>query len=195
MPRNPSAALARRVAADPRWRRLGVEAHGRVLTTSYVALLTELAPALAAAPDAILMIGVAGRARAVAVEQLATGRRSLLFPDARGRSGQTLVSTAARRRSLAPAEPARRALEAWALPCRLSRDAGRYLCNAAYFQALAEPVPTLFVHIPKPPRPDRRAGARRRPRRLGWDERLAAGLVEVALALLRQGRALKERAG
>ena len=29
-----------------------------------------------------------------------------------------------------------------------SRNAGRYLCNAGYFQALAEPCPVLFLHIP-----------------------------------------------
>lgn len=84
MPRNPSASAATRCAASPRWRILGIDARSRILTTSYAALARELDPALAASPDAVLMIGVAGRAKRVRVERRATSRRSTLFADAAG---------------------------------------------------------------------------------------------------------------
>ena len=60
------------------------------------------------------------------------------------------------------------AVRATAFPARLSRDAGRYLCNYAYWQALqrtnhGRPLVAL-IHIP-PVRlaPQRRPGKRRSP--------------------------------
>ena len=78
---NPSAEIARRVAASPRWRRLGIEAEALVMPTAYAAIEAVLAPALAGGFDAVLMIGVAGRARHVRVERRAANRASLLSPD------------------------------------------------------------------------------------------------------------------
>lgn len=188
MPRNPSGATARRLAASPRWRVLGVAAEARVLTTSYAALDDELTPALRTMPDAVLMTGVAGRARAVRVERRGTSRRSVLFADASGtrpkrvgEEGRTPV-----RRSSAPLEAARLALRRHRLPATLSRDAGRYLCNAAYYRALAAPCPVLFVHIPKTPRADRPTAAHRH--RGAPSDRLHAALFEIGVSLLRQAR-------
>ena len=70
------------------------------------------------------------------------------------------------------------------VPVAVSRDAGRYLCNAGYYRALAEPCPVLFVHVPpprtkRPVRPGRRPDASR-------EERALADLV---LLLARLGRA------
>jgi pyroglutamyl-peptidase len=71
--------------------------------------------------------------------------------------------------------------------CEPSRNAGRYLCNAAYYRALAAPMPVLFIHIPKARRAERRrAGAGPRP--LPWQEQLAAALENVALDLLASAR-------
>ncbi len=185
VPRNPSGVLARGVAASPRWRVLGIEAGCLVLPTTYRALGTSLAPALARAPDAVLMIGVAARSRVVRVEWRATARRSLLFPDAAGAlAGKPVLACRepGRRTSVAPVK-ALRPLRAAGIPSRISRDAGRYLCNAAYHQALASPCPVLFVHVPLPPRP--RAGARRRG--AGWETSLTRALVTVAAGLLRAG--------
>lgn len=193
MPRNPSAALARGVAAAPRWRVLGVAAESRILTTAYTALRTELDPALARAPDAVLMIGVAGRSRRIRVERRATRRRSLLFPDVFGAAAERaeMRDEPRERRSSPAAARALLALRREHVPARISRDAGRYLCNAAYFRALAGPAPTLFIHVPKPA--TARPGEARR-RRLSRDASLRAALVAIATQLLVRARRVADRA-
>lgn len=200
MAENPSAAIARRVAASPRWRRLGVEAEALVLPTAYAALEGMLAPALRAGFDAVLMIGVAGRARTVRVERRADNRASILLPDAGGRrrTAFAFVPGEGSRRSTVAAGRVLHRLRRHSVPCASSQDAGRYLCNASYFAALAEPAPVVFLHIPKPPprRPPRRPPGRpprrsRRRSRASWPERLAAGFVEVAIDLLAEARRRK----
>ena len=82
---NPSAEIARRVAASPRWRMHEVGAQTLILPTTYAALDEVLAPALGhEAPDALLMIGVAGRSTRVRIETRALNRASILAPDASG---------------------------------------------------------------------------------------------------------------
>jgi pyroglutamyl-peptidase len=192
MPRNPSAALARSVARSPRWRLNGVDVTCRILTTAYAALPGELDPLLADRPDAVLLIGVAGRETRIRVERRGTSRRSMLFPDVAGaiadkpRDGRI----DARWTRLAPVK-ALRALRSQALPSRISRDAGRYLCNASYYRALALPCPVVFIHIPKPPKPARRrAGPLNR---LSYDERLTAALVRIGELLVTQARSEQRR--
>ena len=195
MPRNPSAALARRVAASPRWRLLGSAAEALILTTAYGALAAELDPSLAHGPDGVLMIGVAGRSKRVRVERRATSRRSTLFPDVDGRRADRPSGSAGppARRTVVPPVRALRSLRAHGVPSRISHDAGRYLCNASYFRALARPVPVLFVHIPKPPRLARsRTDAPRDPR--PPEARLAQALVEIGLTMLRDARVAGRRA-
>ncbi|ACL59457.1 peptidase C15 [Methylobacterium nodulans] len=182
MPVNPSAALARRLAASPHLTRaLGGAPRLRILTTAYGAIVSELTPALTEDPGAVLMIGVAGRSRQVRVEVRALNRASRLFPDASGRIAARLAldpEGPALRRAGAVAVKAGALLRRRGLPAGLSRDAGRYLCNASYFRALAQPVPVLFLHIPRPPR----SGAR------AWEAGLAAAFAEVARLLALEGR-------
>ncbi len=185
MPRNPSAAAARAVAASPRWRLHGVKTQALILTTAYGTLAREFDPPLAARPDAVLMIGVAGRSKQVRVEWRATNRRSTLFPDVAGERAEMPVAGRSRPVRWTPLPPRKMllCLRRHGLPSRLSRDAGRYLCNAAYYRALGTGLPVLFIHIPKSPdpnRPGRRAGH--------WPQRLAAALAEIGLELLREGR-------
>ncbi len=188
MPRNPSAALARAVAASPRWRVQGVEARALILTTAYATLPGELDPALADRPDAVLMIGVAGRSSRIRVEWRATDRRSTLFPDVAGERAGARAPTkgSAVRRTPLPSRKLLLVLRRHDLPSRLSRDAGRYLCNASYFRALGTGLPVIFIHVPKTPDPDR-------PRQLGhpvrngrWARRLSAALTAIAVELLRE---------
>lgn len=183
MPRNPSARAARAVAASPRWRRLGIEVRLRILTTAYAAISLELEPALAEGPSAVLMIGVAGRSRRIRVERRATTRRSTLFPDLAGETAGRPAARSPPRWTAAPAEAARLAFARHGMPARLSRDAGRYLCNAAYFHALGSHAHALFIHMPKPSetqRPGRRRMTRKSP-----DQRLDDALVDVARLLVR----------
>lgn len=184
MPRNPSAVLAQAVAASPRWHLAGIAAEHRILTTAYATLPGELDPLLASSPDAVLLIGVAGRDPRVRVEWRGTSRRSRLFPDVTGATAAASATGRAgmHKTRIAPVK-ALRPLRAMALPSRISRDAGRYLCNAAYYRALALSRPVLFIHIPKPPRAShRRIGARHRQ---DYDRRLTAALVEIGRLLLR----------
>lgn len=196
MPRNPSGALALAVAASPRLRLHGIEARGFVLTTAYSTLAAELDPLLAAEPEVALLIGVAGRSTKVRLETRATSRRSTLFPDVRGdRPERPETRGDARRegvrRTRVDAAVGLAALRRHGLPARASRDAGRYLCNAAYFRALARSGPTLFIHIPKSPasRPRGRGGAGRgHPVGPGWSAALRDALVDMAIEMARQAR-------
>ncbi|WP_246688311.1 peptidase C15 [Methylobacterium sp. WL120] len=192
MPRNPSAALARRLERSSRLRlALGRALRVRVLDTTYDAVGTQLVPELTQAPAAVLMLGVASRAKRIRVEARACNRASRFYPDASGRPSASLT--------LDPAEPAARhavvAPQALAILRRHglavvgSRDAGRYLCNASYFRALAEPCPVLFVHIP-PVSSVKRPRDAVRPQRGRLDPAAQAqALTEVALVLCVRGRA------
>jgi pyroglutamyl-peptidase len=189
IPNNPSAVAAARLARSPRWRRLGIDAEALVITTVYAAVAEELLPALAErAPDALLMIGVAGRSRAVRVETRALNRASILLPDAAKKRPARLTLDRAVLVRKTKAHPQRQvvALKRHGFRARTSIDAGPYLCNAGYFAALTQPVPVLFVHIPKPGRGRRKAPGLRL--REGWHGQLEAALSGIALDLLRQAR-------
>ncbi|GJD77440.1 peptidase C15 [Methylobacterium gregans] len=184
-PENPSAALARAVGQRLR-RAPGGAARVLVLRTAYGAIPDALLPALAEAP-AVLMLGVATRARRIRVEIRARNRASRLYPDASGRAaGRALLDPAAPAgRNGAATAQALAGLRRHGLDARLSNDAGRYLCNASYFAALGTGLPALFVHIPPVPRT-------RRPRRPGVGAaalpRQAAALADIARLLARRAR-------
>jgi LAO/AO transport system kinase len=160
----------------PRWRLHGVDAQALILTTAYGTLAREFDPPLAGRPDAVLMIGVAGRSKGVRVEWRATTRRSTLFPDVAGERAEKPVAGRSRPVRSTPLPPRKMllVLRRHGLPSRLSRDAGRYLCDAAYYRALGTGLPVLFIHIPKDPDPNRPG------RRKGhWPQRLAAALADI----------------
>lgn len=200
VPINPSAVVARRLAALARRHGLaGGDVRLLILPTAYGAILTHLVPALAEAPGAVLMLGVARRATRVRVEVRARNRASRLFPDVSGHVARRLTLSAdgpAERRAT-PAAPALATLRRNGIPAIASNDAGRYLCNAAYFRGLAEAAPVLFIHIPPLPWAGR-PGPYRRGR--SPVEALAAALAAVARGLLarpsihRADRAIEENA-
>jgi pyroglutamyl-peptidase len=195
IPRNPSAEVAHRLAASPRWRRLGIEVRARVLPTTYAALEAELAPALAEGFDAVLMIGVAGRSRRVRVEGRASNRSSILHGDAAKRRPERMAQPGlpAFRRCRADVRRVVAALQEHGVPAAPSQDAGRYLCNASYLQALAGPAPVLFLHIPKGPRRTRKKDGA--PQRRAFSPTLARAFEEAGLELLRLARATPARPG
>jgi pyroglutamyl-peptidase len=173
-PTNPTAALVGQLARSRRAALAGVRIAAHVFATRYQAVDADL-PALLAReqPDALIMFGVATRAKHIGVELLARNRKSILFPDAGGATANGLAiapgaPAALRGRFSLPAALA--AVRVTGLRAIISRDAGRYLCNYAYWRALEQagaaqpggPRIVVFVHVPPirtSPRP-RRAGRR-----------------------------------
>ena len=106
--------------------------------------------------DIVLMFGLAGRRRHLCIETRARNAVSLLFPDASGFRPQRGAIAPGEPGALRGAAPFARllgAVRSSAVPARLSRDAGRYLCNYAYWRALEQasagrPL-VQFIHIPR----------------------------------------------
>jgi pyroglutamyl-peptidase len=171
-PFNPSAALAKALVRRRRPALAMLERSAHIFATTYASVDRELPKLLAQNPDVVLMFGVAGRRRHLCIETRARNARSVLFPDAAGFRPQHNVI----RRGAPPALTGRApfadlagAVRAVAVPARISRDAGRYLCNYAYWRALdhnrANGPLVQFVHVPPvntKPRP-RRSARRRGP--------------------------------
>ena len=182
-PINPTARLVAELAR--RRRPAGVCLHRHVFATSYAAVDAEL-PALIARhrPDAIVMFGLATRTKHLRIETRARNRVSIRFPDASGR--------VASRPAIDPGEPARlggrapmhrlrAAVRATGVAATLSCDAGTYVCNYAYWRALAAtnvPPLVVFIHVPKV--------AAIRPRRTGKRKPIRfADLVRAGESILR----------
>lgn len=173
-PRNPSAGLVRALG---RWRRPAL-ADRRIVTavlpTNYLAVRTELPKLLQAHdPDAVLFFGLASRARFLRIERRAVNATAGFYPDA--------ARTKSATRAFMPGSPSELPVRADVLrlaaaarmagiDARLSRDAGRYICNAALYRTLHtarennRPRLVAFAHIPRPRRPARLDAKRGRPR-------------------------------
>jgi pyroglutamyl-peptidase len=149
-PFNPSAALAIALARKRRPALAGIGRVVHVFATTYASVDRDLPKLFAQKPDVVLMFGVAGRRRQLCVETRARNAVSLLLPDASGhrpRHGVIKLRGPAALTGNAPF-----ACLAGAAGIRLSRDAGRYLCNYVYWRALEQVRGTRplvqFVHIP-----------------------------------------------
>jgi pyroglutamyl-peptidase len=153
-PVNPTAALVRRLARR-RWPP-GLRVTTHVFRTGYDAVDTDL-PRLIARhePDALLMFGLASRARTLRIETLA--RNSLgRLPDVSGHvpPARAIVPRGPKTRALpTPAQALLAAARAADVPVRLSRNAGTYLCNylcwrAAEIAGSNGPATVAFVHVP-----------------------------------------------
>jgi pyroglutamyl-peptidase len=169
-PFNPTGPLVERVARLRRPALADVKVIPHVFKTSYVAVDRDLPKLIARhKPDALLMFGLAPRAKTLRVETRARNT-SMLFPDISGQSP--------RRSSIVSGGPSAMPLPAHAhhllaaarsarVPIAFSRDAGRYLCNYLCWrsaEATARNGPRLaaFVHIPPIARVARRPGKRPR---------------------------------
>jgi len=169
-PYNPTGPLVQRLARLRRPGLSGVKIIAHIFPTSYAAVDREL-PRLIAQhkPDALLMFGLAPRARWLRIETRARNSVALL-PDA---SGVALVRHTIQPNgpaALAMPAPAQRLLSAvhpTRVPAALSRDAGRYLCNYLCWRAAEAadtkngPCLAAFVHVPKIARFAHRPGKRR----------------------------------
>jgi pyroglutamyl-peptidase len=173
-PNNPSAELVQRLAKRRRPALADAKIICAVLPTSYAAVNDEL-PALLRQhdPDAVLFFGLASRTPFLRIEQRAVNKATGFYADA----SRTKHAT----RSLAPGLAPELRVRAHAgrllsvaratrIDARLSRDAGRYICNAAFYRTLHEcsgrrrPRVVAFVHIPRPRRRARLDGKRGQPR-------------------------------
>jgi pyroglutamyl-peptidase len=163
-PFNPSAALARALARRQRPALAGIERSTHVFATTYASVDRDLPKLFAQKPDIVLMFGVAGRRRQLCIETRARNAVSLLFPDAGGHRPRHGVIKLRGPATLTGNAPFARLAGAAGKQARLSRDAGRYLCNYVYWRALEQVRGTRplvqFVHIPPvstKPRPRRRS--------------------------------------
>jgi pyroglutamyl-peptidase len=165
-PFNPSADLAKALARRRRPALAGIDRATHVFATTYASVDRELPKLFAQKPkpDIVLMFGVAGRRRQLCIETRARNAVSLLFPDASGYQPRHGVIKLRGPAALTGRAPFARLAGAAGPKARLSRDAGRYLCNYVYWRALEHargPRPLVqFVHIPlvnTKPLPRRRA--------------------------------------
>ena len=153
-PFNPSASLVKALLRRRRPALDGLEIHAHIFATTYHAVDRDLPKLMAQAPDVVLLFGVAGRRRHLCIETRAQNTMTLLLPDADGHKPRDTVITTGTPMSLPGHAPFMRLLAAARghFPSRLSRDAGRYLCNYVYWQALqrtehGRPL-VQFLHIP-----------------------------------------------
>ena len=138
-PFNPSAALVKALARRRRPVLAEIVCTTHVFATAYATVDHDLPRLFALKPDIILMVGLAGRRRQLCIETRARNAVSVLFPDASGyrpQCGVIVPGGQAVLRGVAPFADLLGALRRIPIPARVSRDAGRYLCNYAYWRAL-----------------------------------------------------------
>jgi pyroglutamyl-peptidase len=157
-PFNPTGKLVQHLARVNRPALAGIRRIACVFPTSYAVLDRDFPAAVAEhRPDAILMFGLASRTHHLRVERLAKNVLSASLPDATrthpaGRKLSAGGATALR--TTAPCVHLLRAVRGARVPAALSRDAGRYLCNALYWRALESasqpsgPRIAVFIHVP-----------------------------------------------
>jgi pyroglutamyl-peptidase len=152
-----------------------------IFPTSYAAVDRDLPKLIAKhRPDALLMFGLATRARTLRIEARAHNALALL-PDAGGKSLRRGAIARGQAAAMAMPAPARRllaAVRATNVPVTMSHDAGRYLCNYLCWRAAEAagkkggPRLATFTHVPQIARGARRRGKRRR---LSFDDLVRAG--------------------
>lgn len=154
--KNPSGQLARALARSPRVRRVA-RVSALVIPTTYAEIAKLPRQVARKKPAAVLMFGLAGRARILRIETRGRNRADSKYPDAaRKRARRVLVPGAPKiLKVTAPAAALLKAARATSIKVRLSSDAGGYVCNAAIFHMLnatqRKNAPLVaFVHIPWP---------------------------------------------
>jgi pyroglutamyl-peptidase len=163
---NPSGRLAQALARSGKAKR-AARVRALVIPTTYrdTAALPRQAARLK--PDAVLMFGLAGRARVLRVETCGRNQASTQhFDAAQKKPSRVLIPGAPKLLKItSPSTALVKAARATGARARLSNDAGGYVCNAAIFHMLngmrgEKAPPVAFVHIPWP---REYAGGRHRP--------------------------------
>ena len=197
-PVNPSGPLATRLGRSRRLAFAGVQRIVHVFPTCYAAVDRELAALITRhRPEAIVMLGLAGRSKHVRIETQARNAVSLLFPDADGivpRIGTIRRHAPPRQAGRAPFRRLLAAARGTRIKTMLSRDAGRYLCNYVYWRAVeaAEkpdgPRLVVFVHVPNVRTNQRRRGTRRPVPSVADLARVVEAIAAAAVIALRADR-------
>jgi pyroglutamyl-peptidase len=195
-PRNPSADIVRMIGKRRRPAFAGARIVTAVLPTSYAAVREELPKLLRDNdPDAVLFFGLASRARFLRIERRAVNAVTGFYPDVmrsnpEGRAFMPGLPAELRVR----ADVTRLAFAARAagIDARLSRDAGRYICNAALYGALhtagsGRARLVAFVHIPRPQKRVRLDAMRPRRPSLGMLARAGEAILVALVAQARRG--------
>jgi pyroglutamyl-peptidase len=142
-------ALARRRGA---FSLSGINLHTAVLPVDHAELPPRLTKLFAeTSPDAVLLLGVAARRKKLSVETRAKNRVTLLRADAAKQlawSCEIVHGAPDQFESPAPAERLAACARACGVPAQISRDAGAYLCNEAYYLSLLMDRRAVFVHLP-----------------------------------------------
>lgn len=189
---NPTAALVARLERSRRPALADLRIAAHVFATRYAAVDHEL-PALITRekPDAIVLFGVATKAKRLRLELIARNRASVLFPDAGGaKPAATTIAGGAPSWRVGRFSPQRLLAAARSAGVRptLSRNAGAYLCNYAYWRALEAaahaggPRVVAFVHIP--PLRMKARPCRAEPQRRTGNLHALARLTRVSEAML-----------
>jgi pyroglutamyl-peptidase len=194
-PYNPTLELVQRLTHLRRPAFADLERIGHVFAVSYRAIDHDL-PALLEThrPHALLMFGLAQRTPHLRIETRARNAATTLWPDASGSIlGGNAIAHDADARPFGPHTlRLLRAARATGIDARLSRDAGRYLCNYLAWRAIeattqaSGPRLAAFVHVPLV----RRDVPSRSPGRITLEHLVDAGeamLLEMA-ALVRASR-------
>ncbi|MEQ8406051.1 MAG: hypothetical protein RKE49_13210 [Oceanicaulis sp.] len=149
-PVNPTpAVIARAAELAP----ASFEIETMVLDTEFAAVPARLAEAAARKPEIVVMTGLASRASLVRLERRARNEVTAGRLDAAGRDWPSgLVDAGAPEVLSATADllQAQAALTRAGVEFELSEDAGRYVCEFAYFHALRlfAAARVVFVHVP-----------------------------------------------
>ena len=188
-PDNPSRALVEGLARTRRPAFDGIRTACHIFPTRYATVDRDFRSLIAAHdPDIILMFGLAARTRHIRIETRARNLMSF-FPDAGGfvPAARTIVPKAEHRRLPASlAVRLRRAGRAFGIKTEFSRDAGRYVCNYAFWRALEmnsgnEKRLAAFIHIPNVRRPSARSGPARSSLPSLFDLTRTAGAILASL--------------
>lgn len=179
-PYNPTGPLVGELARRRHPAFANVRRVAHVFPVSYEAVDREL-PALLKRerPDALIMFGLAVRARQMRIEMRARNAVTRMLPDVSGRIPLAATILPGGPPTVPLRSPAQRLLSAalaTGVPVALSRDAGRYLCNYLCWraaEAAGSGVPGLiaFVHVPAV----RRASSQSRRDLLTLDQLIDAG--------------------
>lgn len=192
-PFNPSGPLVQKLARLRRPAFAGVRLIPHVFATSYKSVDADLPKLIAQhRPDAVLMFGLAARSRHVRIEMQARNALAAL-PDVSGFAPAAHAIRGMQDPKLpirAPGIALLRAARTGSIPARLSRDAGRYLCNYLYWHGLEAaarpegPQLVAFIHIPNVRRMPARGRHGRKPFAFGDLVRTGESLLATAVAAL-----------